>query len=98
MERRRNVGKGDAGTDSQIPQITDDEIRKTVGWLKEGNTADAKGMLMQCDETRDMIRNTLNVIIEDGTQTPMAWRHALIKVLSKKKTPPTRRTTGLFTR
>ena len=79
----------DTQQEHHILEFTTDEIQKAIKTLKKGKAADAKGvnaeMLMNCDEeTKELTRDTFNMIIEQNTQTPSTWKEATTKVIHKK--------------
>ena len=56
--------------------------------LKKGEAADTKLMLKNCDtDTKVLICDTFNMIIDQNQQASTIWKQALIKVIHEKADP-----------
>ena len=59
---------------------------------EQGKAADTKGIeaedLDECDsETKELIRDTFNMIINQDSMAPGAWKTVMIKVIYRKGDP-----------
>ena len=74
---------------TRIPEITTEELRTAINKLKKGESPDSNGIkaedIKACDdETREMLRQIFNEIIEQNEFTPESWKKVKIKVIHKK--------------
>ena len=68
------------------------EIQCAVDRLKNGRAADTKGiraeMLKNCDtDTKELICDTSNMVIDQETQPPLTWKQTTSKVTYNKGDP-----------
>ena len=75
--------------DRRIPQITTEELQSAISKLKAGKSPDSNGVraedIKACDdETREMVRQLFNEIIERNNFTPDERKKVKIKVIHKK--------------
>ena len=74
---------------TRIPEITTEELRTAINKLKKGKSPDSNGIraedIKACgDETREILRQFFNEIIQQNEFTPEAWMKVKIKVIFKK--------------
>ena len=74
---------------TRIPEITTKELQTAINKLKKGKSPDNKGIraedIKDCDEeTREVMRQIFNEIIERKEFTPEDWKKVTIKVIHKK--------------
>ena len=80
-----NNTEGTAG----IPEIKTKELQTAINKLKKGKSSDSKGIRAEdakaCDEeTREMVRQIFNEIIQRNEFTPEDCKKVTIKVIHKK--------------
>ena len=88
-ESNTDVHIDDTEEMTRIPEITSEELQYAIRKLRKGESPDSDGIRAQdikaCnDETREIVRQIFNEIIEQNEFTPEAWKRVKIKVLHKK--------------
>ena len=89
-ESSTDVHNNNANEMTRIPEITSEELRTAINKLKKGKFPDSNGIraedIKACDdETREMVRQIFNEIINQNDFTRGAWKKVKIKVKNKKK-------------
>ena len=73
-------------------EFTKQELQTAIDCLKKGKAGDTKGIMAEdlkgCDgETRDLMRDTFNMTLNEDPLTPSAWEKVMIKVIYRRGDP-----------